>query len=96
MAKPQTPLQVNRYFDACVEWLIDSDGGPSECPIESAPFATTNAPRRSIGLCADEAQLNGNPVCFSCKGQATELVQGNPFCRAFIVLACSTCAKSLT
>lgn len=92
--KPQTPLQVNRYFDACVEWLISAGTPEASATVDSAPFVKGGHSWRSIGLCANEARLVSHPVCFLCSAPATERLEGNPFCRAYIVLACAGCARA--
>jgi len=96
---PSTPLAVNRYFDTCVEWLLDTNLENDSAPTNSPGIDAADVPDTtwsSIGVCDDEAVLNVNAKCFICSKTASVALIGNPFCRAHICQTCEDCARKVS
>jgi hypothetical protein len=97
----RAPSQVNKFFDACVQWMSeskhDAHGTPTICSEPAVIEATLPnvATCRSIGLAdTDNVQHVPRP-CAVCSNPTTDRSTGSPFTRAYIIYMCNRCRQQI-
>ena len=93
VSMPQTPAQINQYFELCTKWLIGKPVKNDEEFLSKKNIwhHSDTITVGTLGLTESE-QHNTAKLCHFCKTKKNvNLVLANPFSRKQYITVCTTC-----
>ena len=90
---PSTPVQLNRYLDACTEHILSYVHSES-LPIDTHDVSSGGDSDKSYGITADDAVSHRTFRCSLCECTTQRLVVANPFTNAHMMAICSECSEN--
>lgn len=86
------PSSINRYLEACTEWVLGHQADTSEHVVHAArwPFQRGDT-RTNVALSKRDIMVNRQRECIACGELTQRHIIGNPFSHRHWVAVCVAC-----